>query len=279
MQALDAQIGVCLNRLRSDEAETAWRWFLSSYSQLLYGIIRVFAKDADEAGECFLFVCEKLADKNYRRLQSFEPNGSARFSTWLRAVVRNLCMDWMRSRFGRKQIFRSVASLSEVEQDIFRCVFHRGLSLEQTWIELRTHKTEISFDAFEQCASRVQSVLTSRQLWLLSTANATFVSLDAEADYQRPIEVRDPSLGPEELMILHDTHAAILNALRALEEGDRLLLRLRFFQGLSLAQVANLVGLKDPQTADRHIRDALEKLRGRLGISITKSGKRKSISV
>ncbi|MEI4927199.1 sigma factor, partial [Klebsiella pneumoniae] len=82
-----------------------------------------------------MFVCEKLCERKYRRLLSFRPNGRARFSTWLRAVVRNLSLDWLRSKFGRRQVFRSIVRLGAIDQEIFKSVFQRGLSIQNTWFD------------------------------------------------------------------------------------------------------------------------------------------------
>jgi hypothetical protein len=48
---------------------------------------------------------------------------------------------------------------------------------------------------------------------------------------------------------------------------------------LSFVEVARLLGLKDAQTADRRIRDVLERLREKLGVYDVLVGKRKSASV
>jgi RNA polymerase sigma factor (sigma-70 family) len=275
----DAEIGAFLSHLRSDQAETAWQWFLSSYAQFIYGTIKLFSRDSDEQGDCFLFVCEKLAEKRYRRLLAFKPDDKARFSTWLRAVVRNLCLDWLRSRNGRKQMFRSIASKGQVEREIFRCVFQNRLSLEQAWLELQASGVSISFSEFEEHTIRIRSTLTDRQLWLLSTANTKVSSIESEIEGTFPIDVPDPALSPEDAALLNDIHDSVSKAVENLEEADRLLIRLRYSQELGLAEIASLLGLKDAQTVDRRIRDALERIRRHLGISGAGAGKRKSISV
>ena len=71
MHPTDAEIGVILLRLRSDEAEPAWRQFLTSYSELIYGTVRMFAKDVDDASDCVLYVSEKLRTS---RLLSYDHN-------------------------------------------------------------------------------------------------------------------------------------------------------------------------------------------------------------
>lgn len=279
MAATDAEIGVFLIRLRSDQAEVAWQWFLTTYAALIAGTIKPFSRDSDDQGDCFLFVCEKLADQRYRRLLAFKPDERARFSTWLRAVVRNLCLDWLRSRYGRKQAFQSIASEGPVESEIFRCVFQRRLSMEQAWLELNAAGIAISFDEFENRAIQIQKMLTSRQLWLLSTANSQATSIESNTEEDSTIDVRDPGLSPEDTLLLNDIHESVSKAVESLEQADRLLIRLRYSQELGLAEIAGLLGLKDAQTADRRIRDALDKVRRHLGIAGTPAGKRKSISV
>src|SRR5207248_9990716 len=122
--------------------------------------------------------------------------------TWLRAVARNLCLDWLRSRFGRKQMFRSIASLASIEQDIFASVFQRGHSVEQAWLDLRAKGTEIPYGEFEERATPVRSLLTSRQLWLLSTSTTVVESLDSEAAALKLRDVVHPSPDPEKLVLL-----------------------------------------------------------------------------
>ena len=176
-------------------------------------------------------------------------------------------------------MFRSVASRAGLDQEIFRLVFQDGLTLQQCWNELRAGGIDISFPTFEERAITIQTLLTSRQIWLLSTANPTCVSIEPEYEGEPPMEIKDSSLNPEEMLLLDDIHRSVSRVMNDLQDGDRLLLRLRFFQGLGLSEIASLVGLKDAQTADRRIRDALEKVRHSLGVSRPTAGKRKSVSV
>jgi len=262
-----------LEEFKSDEADRAWRSFLTAYSDLIYGIIRTFTRDADDAGDCFIFVCEKLSDKKYRRLRAFAPNGPARFSTWLRAVVRNLCLDWHRGRFGRRQLFRSVASLGATEQHLFALLFQRRLSTQEAWGEFARSCPGIAYAEFESKAAKLRGLLTSRQLWLLSTSNTTHESLDSEPEASMAQELVDPTPGPELLAGLQETHLAVGKALESLHPSERLLLRMRFSEGLALQQISKLVGLKDAQTADRRIRSALELVRQKLGLPKFLAGK------
>jgi len=63
---------------------------------MLFAVVRRFERDEDAIADCYLFVCEQLSAKGFRRVLRFDPGGRARFTTWLCAVTRNLCLDWHR---------------------------------------------------------------------------------------------------------------------------------------------------------------------------------------
>jgi len=100
-----------LASLNSREAEEAWARFLDNYAPVILQTVRLAERESDAVGECFLFVCEGLAKDRFRRLRQFRTAGPARFSTWLRVVARNLCVDWRRKKFGRRYNFGFVSRL------------------------------------------------------------------------------------------------------------------------------------------------------------------------
>jgi len=272
-------VELLLVALQSEQAQTAWESFLTDYSDLIFGVIRRFTQDADHSGDCFLFVCGKLSDSNYRRLCSFRPDGRARFSTWLRAVVRNLCLDWYRSKFGRKQIFRFLASRPTIDQQVFQAAFQRGINAEEVLLDLSRKGYDVGFSEVERRIEELRSLLSARQLWLLSVARVPTTSLDSIPEDSNDQDVIDPAPNPETVAILRENQTTLSQAFALISPSDQLLLRLRYFEGLGLQEVASLVGLKDPQTADRRIRGAINRLRERLDKKGMWYGKRKSASV
>jgi DNA-directed RNA polymerase specialized sigma subunit len=60
---------------------------------------------------------------------------------------------------------------------------------------------------------------------------------------------------------LAERRSALIRALSRLERNDRLLLQLRYEEGLTLEQVSRLAGLGNAQRADRRIREILQRLR------------------
>ena len=58
-----------LRGLRSRNPRKAWAAFLEAYSPVILDVIRLFERDEDAAGNCYLFVCERLCRDRFRRLR------------------------------------------------------------------------------------------------------------------------------------------------------------------------------------------------------------------
>src|SRR4051812_39215447 len=106
-----AAIEPILRELGSQNPQEAWDEFLREYAAHILQVVRQFEKNSDQASDCFQFVCERLVDHKFRRLRKFKIDGGAKFLTWLRIVVRNLCVDWQRKQSGRTRLFASVSRL------------------------------------------------------------------------------------------------------------------------------------------------------------------------
>lgn len=85
-QSFDSLLG----QISSHNLEEAWRLFLDEYSATILQVVRHVEGDSDFVADCFQFVCERLSANSLLRLRKFRPQGPAVFSTWLRAVMRNL---------------------------------------------------------------------------------------------------------------------------------------------------------------------------------------------
>ncbi len=263
----DPQIARTLAQLGSIDPQQPWSRFLDVYSPAIYQVVQVFEREPDPISDCFVFVCEQLSRNRFRRLRSFKPEGKASFRKWLCAVVRNLCLDWRRKELGRYRVFRSIARLEALDQEVFSCVYERGLAREEAFSFLGVARAGLTEAALEQSLERIRQALTPRQLWLISARHPRVESLDNDsADSPRPTkrEPRDPAPDPETHAAIREQAAALDRGLSRLSKPERLLVRLRFEQSLTLREIAGLVDLKDAQTADRKIQEILEKLRKEL---------------
>jgi DNA-directed RNA polymerase specialized sigma24 family protein len=108
--------------------DEAWAEFLEGHASLILQVVHLFERDQDQVQDCFLFVCERLRRDGLRRIRCFRTGGTASFATWLRAVVRRLCLDWRRHRDGRFRLPRAIARLPEFDREVFRCLHVRRLT-------------------------------------------------------------------------------------------------------------------------------------------------------
>ena len=256
-----------LQQLRSSDPHEAWTRFLEEYSGLIFQVVRHLENDLDRASDCFQFVCEKLSEHRFRRLQQFKPRGPASFSTWLRAVVRNLCLDWRRREFGRERPFRSISRLSVFDQEVFKHVYERGVPAGETLPLLQSKFPEVTPERFAESRDRIELELTANQRWRLgvrSARRARGTRVTGEEVEATPLEIADPRPGPEALVILEERRATLSCALDRLSKPERLLVRLRFEQELTLEQIARLLDLGNAQRADRQLKAILARLREEL---------------
>jgi RNA polymerase sigma factor (sigma-70 family) len=256
-------VGKLLDELASRRPDAAWANFLEHFSTLLMQVIRQFEDDAERAGECYLFVCERLSDNQFRRLLSFRRNGPAQFPTWLRTVTANVCIDWCRKRHGRVRPPARIADLPLLEQEVFRLIYVRGSTRNECLRALERKFPGLTAQKISEINTRLFSKLSPRQRWKASSRAHGAISLD-EATSDDPDELRlqlaDPAMGPELLASQDQTRASLERALSHLPPKQRLLLRLRYQQDLTLNEVARLMGLADPYKANREIQAALTDL-------------------
>lgn len=84
----------------ADEA-AAWSAFLDSYSRLILYIARKSCSGRDAAMDRYAYALEQLRKHDFARLRGYEADDRARFSTWLAVVVRRICTDFHRKKYGR----------------------------------------------------------------------------------------------------------------------------------------------------------------------------------
>ena len=86
-----------------DERDRCWAAFLADFSALILHSARSLGGERDAIMDRYTFVLDALRIDDCRRLRSFLSDGRGKFTTWLVAVARRLCVDQIRQRYGRPQ--------------------------------------------------------------------------------------------------------------------------------------------------------------------------------
>lgn len=263
----ESAIEALLEKLRTEHAQAAWVEFLAHYSDQIYKTARLTTGDGETAADCYLYICQKLCQENCKRLLRFKPGGPAKFETWLSVVARNLCFDWFRSRYGRRRPFRSVDRLPHLENEVFRLHMQQGMSLEETLSQLAPRNPDATWEAVEAADARIQQALSSRQRWFLGqhTAAREIEPVGADEEEGAKFEIEDSRPSPELELLAQQEKRELAAAVAKLEPAERLLIRLRFEEELSLAEIARLTEAGDAQRTYYRMNLVLAKLRRSLG--------------
>ena len=242
--------------LRDGDGEAAWDVFLDGHRRLMLATVRHYVRDYDDVMDVFARVCEGLRADRFARLRRYadKPPDShtARFSTWLVAVLRNLIMDWFRVRDGRKQLSNAARALPPLQRCIYEHVFLNG----------RSH-----VEAYELLASRGGPSLTFSEFLRELTATYRAVSAGRRgfltADLGGPVATssdalpeQDSSPDPEA-----DVSSGLLEALHTLPSDEQLAVQLFVIEELPAAEVARLVGWPNPKAVYNRVSRALARIR------------------
>jgi RNA polymerase sigma factor (sigma-70 family) len=255
--------GDLLERLGSPQPGPAWNEFLERYTPVMMSIVRRYESDPGRVMDCFLHACGELSSHGFKRLRRYQPGGKARFPTWLSAVVANLCVDWRRMHVGRFRLSKAVSRLPELEQLVYRYIYVRGMPRDECLFALQARYPELSEQELARINARLFRLLTSRQRWQLSLKTAETLQIagvSAPADDEPTLQIEDPAPGPDVLSERTQDHARLERALAKLPANQRLLLKMRYQQDLTLDEVARLMRLGDPFRANRQILAAVAAL-------------------
>jgi len=242
------------------DAGPAWVEFLDRYAQLIMNTATQFEYRKNRVDECFLFVCEQLNDNGFRRLLNFKTRGTAKFQTWLGTVVFNLCVDWHRKEYGRVTLLPAISALPAFDQSVYHLIIEQGESKETCYQTLRADCPDLSREMVAIAVNRIYSFLTPRQRWQIGVRNRGRKYTMGGSDQGQIERLPDPGFGPEVEAQTRQELEQLHGALSHLPPNQRLLLKLRFQEGLSLKRITQLRLLGDTNRAWRHIQSAVNAL-------------------
>ena len=249
-----------LHRLSSVDAGPAWVEFLDRYSALIIQTAKQFEYKQDRSGECFLYVCEQLNENGFQRLLKFNTKRKANFKTWMGTVVFNLCVDWHRREFGRVTLLPAISALPAFDRAVYRLVILQGMNKETSFQMLRADFPDLTRELIESAVIRVYSLLTPRQRWQVTVQNRRRQPARGSFSEDPVQHLPDPGTGPEAQAQKQQDIETLQEAMVCLPTRQRLLLRLRFQEGLNLKKIAKLTQLGDTNRAWRHVQAAQKAL-------------------
>jgi RNA polymerase sigma factor (sigma-70 family) len=101
--AAPAELAALLASAGGAEREQAWAAFVRTYTPVVLRVAKSLGGDSDGVMDRYAFVLERLREDDCRRLRAYVRPGAGEFTLWLIVVVRRLCLDHYRERYGRSR--------------------------------------------------------------------------------------------------------------------------------------------------------------------------------
>src|SRR5262245_2891698 len=116
---------LALRELLIEDPPRGWRAFIDQFTPVMLAAIEQSGlRSRDEVMEVYVEACEHLAADDCARLRRHDP-AKGPLRAWLVRVVRNVLIDWVRSRRGRKRLFGSIQALDPLAQRVFELYYWR----------------------------------------------------------------------------------------------------------------------------------------------------------
>ena len=250
--------------LRRDPA-LGWQRFLDRYADFVFRYLQRLGFDYDEAMDRFVYVCEKLRERDCRRLCGVRHLGrDGELIPWLRTVIDRLAINWAWSVEGRERLLRPIEKLPPRDQRVFELYFRGGLTPSEIAERLRAEDPmEVEPLAVFGALERVLGALSQRKRWrlvsrLIRRRGAASLTLCAEGP--RRWEPADRADHPEDALLRRERDDRLHAALSTLPDRQRLILQLRFEEAMSHREIAAALGLT-PRKVGELCRGALQRLR------------------
>jgi DNA-directed RNA polymerase specialized sigma24 family protein len=248
--------------LRSDPA-AGWRAFIDEHTPLLIGLIRrAGLVDRDEVMEIYVVMCEQLSARNFDRLKS-QDAARGSIGGWLAVVARHTIVDWVRSRKGRRRLFHAVEALPRFDQRVFELYYWEERTPSEI-VEFVAQETRERTDlsAVLGALDRIQATLSDRH-------RAELLAMAVRAKAPIPIDDTDVAEhmpgrhgDPESDLRIADVNARLESALARLPAEDAAIVRLKYIEGLTTADVELAVGVAG--LTARRLQEILTRLRASL---------------
>lgn len=235
--------------------EELFREQLPTIERILASVCRRHAASDEEAEEFGSWARLKLIEDDYAVLAKFQ--GRSRLTTYLTTVLVNLFRDFRIQRWGKWRPSAAARRLGTTAVLLERLTSRDGFSFEEAARHLRDNHAVDRTDA-ELAELAAELPHRTRRY---HEGEEALEGLPGEARTSGRVEAAERD------ELARRIEGTLATALAGLGEEDRVLLRLHFREGLTLARIARLLGVRQKPLYRRKNR-----LQGRLATALEAQG-------
>jgi RNA polymerase sigma factor (sigma-70 family) len=230
------------------DAEATFLSNLDVIERIIASIARRNALVGDELDEFGSWTRAKLIEDDYAVIRKF--GGRSSLSTFLTVVITNLYRDYRTHRWGRWRPSTAAKKLGVLAVRLETLLGRDGLGVQQAIQVLRSAG---AIDLTDRELGKLAAQLPARR----SRGEST----DSELGEIESTEQADSQLLSAEVSAEQDAaRASLERALASLPAEDQLIVRLRFWEGFSIADISRALSI-DQKPLYRRLESNLQKLR------------------
>lgn len=245
-----------------------WHAFIEQYSNLIFSVIRRYLVRESEDDWRTVYV-DTLKVFYEGQLVGFD--GRAALSTWVTLITRSRSLDFLRGKYGRRDLPSWLGQFSEPEQEVYRLYYLQGWDIRHIAQKVSQEGLTLSADEVVETLRRVESrldrrtrrrlayelqgrsvgALTGQMLEYLDHLQESWRDRERDQDPLRVQEQADALAGAQRLRSL----------LADLPDREHEALELRYFRGYSARRISSRLQLENPRRAYTLIERGLRRLR------------------
>lgn len=203
----------------------------------------------DDAEDFASYVKLKLIEKDYAVIRKYERRSS--FAAFISVVVQRMLLDYRIGQWGKWHASAEAKRIGEPAITIEAMLYRDGRTIEEMLPPLVRRWPELTRAAVDAIVRRLPSRMPRLRAVELETAGDTLA-----AAVESPFQSERTDVARRIATVVRET-------MKNLDEHDRLIFRLRFEGGMSVAEVSRTLKLEQ-KPLYRRLQRALLLLRGRL---------------
>lgn len=234
------------------DAEETFRQHLTAIGQIAESVCRRNGVKDHDAEDFASDVRLKLCDDNFAIIRKFQ--GKSSFVTYLTVVINKTFLDYRRRIWGKWTPSSQAKRLGAVAILLETLVYRDGRSFDEA-CQVLEQRRDLTVDRRQLRTMLAELPRRSPRRFEGDGGLETLPSSDGGADAQVLARERDDQLEAAE--------AALRQALRELPDEDRAIIRMLYYEGLSVADIARGLHLEQKRLYP-HIKQLLASLREKL---------------
>lgn len=212
---------------------------------------RRYRFDPDDAEDFASIVNVKLVENEYRILRSYE--GRSALATFLSIVIQRWALDYRIHEWGKWHPSAEAKRMGAVAVDLEQLLHRDGRSIEEALPFLAAKHAGITLESLQKIAAALPQRAPKRH----------DVPVEEADPVSAPVDIEDQARGDDRRRTADRLAALMRDAIANRSGDDRLILQLRFEQGMTVAQIARALQ-RDQKLLYRRIERCLGEIRAEI---------------